>query len=68
LETISTGCSLLETQTSPIGINKAKIHIANDSDVRNVIAVLNENVELRSFSEVIPTMNDIFIRAVEHNV
>ena len=68
LETISTSCSLLETQTSPIGINKAKIHIADDSDVRNVIAVLNENVELRSFSEVIPTMNDIFIRAVEHNV
>ncbi|MBO5823746.1 MAG: DUF4162 domain-containing protein, partial [Prevotella sp.] len=28
----------------------------------------NESVELRSFSEVIPTMNDIFIRAVEGNV
>ena len=68
LETLSTGCSVLETQTSPIGINRAKIHIADDSEVRAVIAAVNESVELRSFSEVIPTMNDIFIRAVEHNV
>ena len=68
LETLSTGCSVLETQASPIGINRAKIHIATDSDVRNVIAAVNSSVELRSFSEVIPTMNDIFIRAVEHNV
>ena len=68
LETISERCSVLEAQTSPIGINKARIHIAADSDVRAVIAAVNENVELRSFSEVIPTMNDIFIRAVERNV
>ena len=68
LKTIADRCSVLETQASPIGINKAKIHIAADSDVRGVIAAVNESVELRSFSEVIPTMNDIFIRAVEHNV
>ena len=68
LDTMAGKCSLMSTQTSPVGINKAKIHIAADSDVRNVIAAVNESVELRSFSEVIPTMNDIFIRAVEHNV
>ena len=68
LDTLTGKCSLMSTQTSPVGINKAKIHIAADSDVRNVIAAVNESVELRSFSEVIPTMNDIFIRAVEHNV
>ena len=67
-ESISTLCSIMTTETSSIGINKAKIHIGNDSDVKDVIAALNNNVELRSFSEVIPTMNDIFIRAVEHNV
>ena len=67
-DTIAEQCTVMEMATSSIGINKAKIHIANDSDVRNVIAALNENVELRSFSEVIPTMNDIFIRAVECNV
>ena len=68
LDTLTGKCSLMSTQTSPVGINKAKIHIAADCDVRNVIAAVNESVELRSFSEVIPTMNDIFIRAVEHNV
>ena len=68
LDTLTGKCSLMSTQTSPVGINKAKIHIAADSDVRNVIAAVNGSVELRSFSEVIPTMNDIFIRAVEHNV
>ena len=67
-DTVAGQCTVMEMATSSIGINKAKIHIANDSDVRNVIAALNENVELRSFSEVIPTMNDIFIRAVECNV
>ncbi|MBO5865398.1 MAG: ATP-binding cassette domain-containing protein [Bacteroidaceae bacterium] len=67
-ESISTLCSIMATETSPIGINKAKIHIGNDSDVKGVIAALNNSIELRSFSEVIPTMNDIFIRAVEHNV
>ena len=67
-DTIAGQYTVMEMATSSIGINKAKIHIANDSDVRNVIAALNENVELRSFSEVIPTMNDIFIRAVECNV
>ena len=61
-------CTVIDTEDSPIGINKAKIHIATDSKVRSVIAAANESVELRSFSEVIPTMNDIFIRAVNHNL
>ena len=67
-ETISGLCSVITTENSVIGINKAKIHIANDSEVRSVIAAVNESVELRSFSEVIPTMNDIFIRVVNRNV
>ena len=61
-------CTVLETTKSPIGINIAKIHIADNSEVRNVISVVNESVELRSFSEVIPTMNDIFIRTVNSNI
>ena len=41
-----------------------KIHIEDDSDIRPVIGALNESVNLRSFQEMIPSMNDIFIRAV----
>ena len=67
-ETMTGICTVMSNETSPIGINKAKIHIADDKEIRSVIAAVNESVELRSFSEVIPTMNDIFIRAVEGNV
>ena len=42
-----------------------KLHVAGDDEVRGVIAAVNEAVELRSFTEIIPSMNDIFIRAVE---
>ena len=41
-----------------------KLHVENDAEVRGVISAINEAVELRSFREIIPSMNDIFIRAV----
>ena len=42
-----------------------RIRINEGVSVRECIARANEVVELRSFKEVIPSMNDIFIRAVE---
>ena len=41
-----------------------KLHVESDADVRGVISAVNDAVELRSFREIIPSMNDIFIRAV----
>lgn len=46
------------------GYTQQKIHIADNADVRTVIGALNDSVMLRSFQEIIPSMNDIFIRAV----
>ena len=46
------------------GYTVSKIHIKSDGDIRPVIAALNDRCELRSLSEVVPSMNDIFIRAV----
>ena len=46
------------------GYTATKIHIKSDDDIRPVVAALNERCELRSLSEVVPSMNDIFIRAV----
>ncbi|MBQ9137019.1 MAG: ATP-binding cassette domain-containing protein [Alistipes sp.] len=61
----TTAAELLEYNHDPItGLSTAKIHIAADSDVRNIIAAVNQAVELRSFTEIIPSMNDIFIRTV----
>jgi ABC-2 type transport system ATP-binding protein len=37
----------------------------NGMTVRDLISVINDNVEIISFEEVIPSMNDIFIRSVE---
>ena len=61
-------CEIMESKPSPVGFNKMKIHIATDAEVRHVISAANETVELRSFREVIPSMNDIFIRAVNGNL
>ena len=61
-------CEIMDTKPSPTGFNRMKIHIATDGEVRGVIAKANESVEIRSFSEVIPSMNDIFIRAVNGNL
>ena len=61
-----TGIGNLIGDSKPVigGYTMQKIHIASDDDVRTVIGNLNNNVRLRSFQEIIPSMNDIFIRAV----
>lgn len=46
------------------GYTTCKIHIKLDDNIRSVISNINEKCQLRSFQEVIPSMNDIFIRAV----
>lgn len=46
------------------GYRESKIHVPNDEQLRIVIARLNEQCDLRSINEVIPSINDIFIRAV----
>jgi ABC-2 type transport system ATP-binding protein len=68
LDALDGKCEIMDTKPSPTGFNRMKIHIATDGEVRGVIAKANESVEIRSFSEVIPSMNDIFIRAVNGNL
>ncbi len=68
LDALNGVCEIMESKPSPAGFNKMKIHIATDDQVRTVIAKANESVEIRSFSEMIPSMNDIFIRAVNGNL
>ncbi len=59
---------ILEGSAEDGAYANVKLHIPNNQDIRPTIAALNEAVELRSFEEVIPTMNDIFIRAVTCDV
>ncbi len=65
-----TPCHILDTSASDDeavqngGGSMLKIHIPNDKDIRDIVGIINNHTELRSFREVIPSMNDIFIRAV----
>ncbi len=63
-------CSLLDSSASDDEAlenqhsSSLKIHIPKDEDIQSIISLINDTTSLRSFREVIPSMNDIFIRAV----
>ncbi len=63
-EAVAGRCEILDGSEASAVYRSLKLHVADDADVRAVIAAVNEAVELRSFQEIIPSMNDIFIRAV----
>ena len=41
-----------------------RLQLPSADSVRSALLLLNERVEIRGFEEIIPSMNDIFIRAV----
>ena len=41
-----------------------RLQLPSADSVRSALSLLNERVEIRGFEELIPSMNDIFIRAV----
>ncbi len=57
-------CEIMEGAASESMYRTMRLHVASDREVRDVIAAANHAVEMRSFQEIIPSMNDIFIRAV----
>lgn len=52
-----------EVSDTPYHTTRLKLNPT--ATVRQTVAAVNDAIELRSFHEVIPSMNDIFIRAVE---
>ncbi|MBR4995428.1 MAG: ATP-binding cassette domain-containing protein [Alistipes sp.] len=63
IEPVAELFSTTEMPDTPYSVSR--IRLKDGATVRESIALANEKVELRSWSEVIPSMNDIFIRAVE---
>ena len=47
------------------GITESIIHIGDNSKANDLLQVLIGQTEIRSFSEIIPSVNDIFIRMVK---
>ena len=64
--TMSPMADLLGTaEVADTPYHTTRIRLKDSASVRDSIAAANAAVELRSWSEVMPSMNDIFIRAVE---
>ena len=57
-------CEVIESEESSTGFSSLKIHIERNEDIRSIVALINAEVEMRQFTETMPSMNDIFIRAV----
>ena len=66
IEKLQGVCNVLAHEESVVGLSSLKLHIERNENVRAVVALLNEAVELRQFTEEVPSMNDIFIRACQH--
>ena len=59
------GFWLLEADDEePSAVQKLKIHIDDHIRIKELVSDINSTVEIRSFREIIPRMNDIFIKAV----
>ena len=53
-----------QIKTERVKGNEVLIRLREGVHIREVIASLNANYELRGFHEVLPTMNEIFIETV----
>ena len=65
IEKLQGVCKVLAHDENLVGYSSLKLHIERNEDVRSVVAMVNEAVELRQFTEEVPSMNDIFIRACQ---
>lgn len=59
--------NIIKTESLEDNYYKTKIQLAEGLEVNVLLRNLMEQVTLRSFKEDIPTMNDVFIKAVNNN-
>lgn len=57
--------SIEQTPPDRDGNRCAKLRLHDGDDLRRVISLANEAIDLRGFNEILPSMDDIFIRTVE---
>lgn len=57
-------CKVLNNEERTTGYSTLKIHIERNEDVRSIVSLINDSVDMRQFTETMPSMNDIFISAV----
>ncbi len=57
-------CRILDNEESDSGMKTLTLQIQKEEELRDIIAAANDAVMLRGVNEHIPSMNEIFIRAV----
>lgn len=60
---LETNYMLLESEDD-LNTNRLKIHVADRTNVKRLISDINAEVDINYFAEIVPSMNDIFIKAV----
>lgn len=58
------GFTVSEEEESPAYYNSIRLEMPEGATTRQAISLLNDQVEVHNFMEMIPSMNDIFIKAV----
>lgn len=56
---------LLETEEIGEGLFESRIHLANNHSANDLLQELISKTEIKTFEEMIPTVNEIFIRKVK---
>ena len=58
-------CEVLGDEPTSEKYSSLRIKLPSSEAIREVVSLVNDRVEIHNFTEMIPSMNDIFIRAVE---
>lgn len=58
------GFTVTEEEESPLYYNSLRLEMPEGVTTRDALSLVNDRVEVHNFMEIIPSMNDIFIKAV----
>ena len=64
IDELQSYCDIEELSDNDSINSKLSIHIRDEGRVKELISQLNNNVDITVFSKKLPSMNEIFIRAV----
>lgn len=65
IENLSRGFEIRSSDDIGEGLFETKIHLANNHTANDLLQQLISKTDIKTFEEVIPTVNDIFIRKVK---
>jgi ABC-2 type transport system ATP-binding protein len=67
IATLPGGFKIKSSQTIEDNLLESKIHLSDNMKANDLLEAIIQQTEIRSFSEMIPSVNDIFIRKVKED-